>query len=229
MTNDPSRRDFLGTCAILTVGAAACQQATMPPPPVVPPTPAPKAIVPFPADAKPGMVGPREGYTPFVGTLVSMMAFMRAQVVNSVKSLKQEELDFLIDEKANRIGALLLHLAATERVYQAITFGWVDLEHPPEEFKQAWEIPMELGEPARKAIIGHDVDFYLKHLEETRQLTLDELKKRDDAWLMAVDEKSSFVTTTFAKWFHVVEHEANHNGQIKFLKGRLPGAKPAGE
>jgi len=27
----------------------------------------------------------------------------------------------------------------------------------------------------------------------------------------------------------VAEHESNHNGQIKLLKGRLPGAKPAGE
>jgi len=27
----------------------------------------------------------------------------------------------------------------------------------------------------------------------------------------------------------VTEHEANHNGQIKFLKSRLPGAKPSSE
>lgn len=36
-------------------------------------------------------------------------------------------------------------------------------------------------------------------------------------------------TNNYCKWFHVCEHESNHNGQIKFLKSRLPGAKPASE
>jgi hypothetical protein len=31
------------------------------------------------------------------------------------------------------------------------------------------------------------------------------------------------------KWFFVAEHESNHNGQIKFLKSRVPGAKPSTE
>ena len=35
-------------------------------------------------------------------------------------------------------------------------------------------------------------------------------------------------TNNYCKWFHVCEHEANHNGQIKFLKGRVPGAHPDG-
>ena len=29
--------------------------------------------------------------------------------------------------------------------------------------------------------------------------------------------------------FHVAEHESNHNGQIKFLSKRLPGAKSSSE
>jgi hypothetical protein len=33
----------------------------------------------------------------------------------------------------------------------------------------------------------------------------------------------------YGKWFHVAEHESNHNGQIKFLKSRVPGGKPAAE
>jgi hypothetical protein len=50
-------------------------------------------------------------------------------------------------------------------------------------------MPMELGDPARKGIVGHDLDYYLNQLNETRE----------------------------------------KNGQIKLLKSRLPGAKPAGE
>jgi hypothetical protein len=36
-------------------------------------------------------------------------------------------------------------------------------------------------------------------------------------------------TNDYRKWFHVREHESNHNGQIKFLAKRLPGVKPDDE
>jgi hypothetical protein len=42
-----------------------------------------------------------------IGTLVSMMAFCRSGVVRSVKDMTTEQLDFLLDAKANRNGALL--------------------------------------------------------------------------------------------------------------------------
>ncbi len=89
---------------------------------------------------------------------------------------------------------------------------------------------MELGEPARKTIKGHSLDFYLNLLSETREHTLAEFRKRDDNWLLTVDKDWGWgPTNNYCKWFHVCEHESNHNGQIKFLKSRLPGAKPASE
>jgi hypothetical protein len=57
------------------------------------------------------IVGPQPGFTPEIGTLTSMMAFTRDQVLESVKGLSQVHLDFLLDASANTIGALLLHLA----------------------------------------------------------------------------------------------------------------------
>jgi hypothetical protein len=49
------------------------------------------------------------------------------------------------------------------------------------------------------------------------------LEKRDDAWLMQVDPDSgNEPINNYCKWFHVCEHESNHNGQIKWLKARLP-------
>src|SRR5260370_41197859 len=83
-----------------------------------------------------------------------------------------------------------------------------------------------LGEPARKTITGHNLDYYLNILEETRNSTLAEFRKRDDQWLMSVDKNWPWgPTDNYCKWFHVCEHESNHNGQIKLLKNRLPEAK----
>ena len=47
---------------------------------------------------------------------------MRGAVLGTVKGMNQEQLDFLLDNNANRPGALLLRLAATEKLYQLITF-----------------------------------------------------------------------------------------------------------
>ena len=175
-------------------------------------------------------MGPKKGYTPQIGTLVSEMAFMRDQVLRSTKGMSQKDLDFLLDDKANRIGALLLHLAAVEKFYQLNTLDGLAPDKMPEAWKEKWGMPMELGEPARKGIVGNSLDYYVNILNETREKTLAEFRKRDDAWLMAVDKTWGWgPTNNYCKWFHVTEHEANHNGQIKFLKSRLPGAKPTGE
>jgi DinB superfamily len=171
------------------------------------------------------VIGPKPGYTPEIGTLVSMMAFTRMQVLHNTKGMSVGDLDFLIDGKANTIGALLLHLAATDAYYHLNSFQGIAWEKFPDAAKQRWDVPMNLGEPARKAIKGNNLDYYLNALNETREKTLAELKKRDDKWLATVDTEAGM--NNYGKWFHVAEHESNHDGQIKFLKSRLPGAKPA--
>jgi uncharacterized damage-inducible protein DinB len=180
------------------------------------------------ADKDLNVFGAKPGYSPQIGTLVSEMAWMRQQVLYTVQGLTPAQLDFLLDEKANRIGALLLHLAAAEKLYQLNTFNNIrpsDLEHTP-AFKE-WGVPMELGEPARQAIKGHDLDYYLNILQQTREQTLAEFRKRDDAWLMTVDKTWGWgPTNNLCKWFHVCEHESHHAGQIALLKSRAPGAKP---
>ena len=81
---------------------------------------------------------------------------------------------------------------------------------------------MELGDAGRAAIKGHDLDYYLKILDETRQKSLAEFRKRDDAWLLAVDEKWPWgPTNNYCKWFHVCEHISHHVGQMAWLKSRV--------
>jgi len=170
------------------------------------------------------IIGPRTGYTPQVGTLVSMMDWMRAVVLDSVQGLSQAALDHQFDPKANSIGALLLHLAAVEVYYQVNTLAGRPGFNAQE--KQQWGAALDLGDEARR-IRGHNLDHYLNALHEVRATTLAALRQRDDQWLMAVDPTffGKQPTNNYCKWFHVVEHESNHNGQIKWIKSRLPGQK----
>lgn len=211
----PTRRNFLMTAAAFGVGVSGF-------------TLVPQLAVSEESDVN--IIGPKKGYSPQIGTLVSMMTWMRMVMLSSVRGMTQKDLDFLIDNNANSIGALLLHLAATDAFYHAITFGGISMKQLPEAFKEKWGMPMELGEPARKGIKGHDLDYYLNILQETREQTLAEFRKRDDEWLLTVDKTWGWgPTNNYCKWFHVCEHESNHNGQIKFLKKRIPGAKPDSE
>lgn len=175
-------------------------------------------------DNRPNVFGPRDGYSPQIGTLVSMLNWMRGSILAPLRGLTVKQLDHLHDAKANSIGALLLHLAAIERLYQIHTFEgkqWGDFD---EATKKEWNLPAALGKEARKAIKGHELAYYLEKLKSVREQTLVELQKRDDAWLMQVDPDFGWgPTNNYCKWFHVCEHESHHNGQIKWLKSRLPG------
>ncbi len=171
------------------------------------------------------IIGPIEGYSPQVGTLVTMMTWMQDSLERAAKGLTQTELDYLHDAKSNTIGAMLMHLAATEVVYQDLTF--YGEKGFSEANKKKWGVAMSLGEEAQKQIKGNNLDYYLESLKEVREKTLSELKNRDDKWLAAVDPSffGKQPTNNYCKWFHVAEHIGNHRGQITWIRKRLPGAK----
>ena len=168
------------------------------------------------------IIGPRKGYTPLIGTLVSMLENMTSQVKRTIKDLTVEELDYQFDENANTIGALILHITSSEKFHQIGT-----LENRPlnEEELKFWYPARNLSHPSSKTIQGHDIGYYLQIMDEVRKDSLTALKEKDDSWLLSLDETISTPDAPinkFWRWFHACEHMSNHNGQIKFLKSRLP-------
>jgi hypothetical protein len=215
-----NRRSFLKGSAGLTVGVPAILGSLL----------APQNAQA--ADSNLNILGPRSGYAPQLGDFVSEFTWMREfnGVITATKDLTMAQLDYLIDPNANTIGALMLHLAAAETYYQIHTFEGKKWGSWPNSVNQQWGAAMELGDAGRKNIKGHDRDYYLNILQETRAKTLAEFAKRDDAWFLAVDKDWPWgPTNNFCKWFHVCEHEAHHTGQIAFLRKRLPGAKPSSD
>ncbi len=168
------------------------------------------------------IVGPKDGYTPEVGTLVSMMNWMRDVILNEVRDLAIKDLDYLHDEDSNTIGGMLWHLAATERFYQINTFDGRHWQGLSSQDDAKWDAASNLGNRGRRQIRGYDIGFYLELLDNVRDFSLNELQSRDDDWLALVDDNFwSHPTNNYCKWFHVVEHESNHNGQIRYLKKRV--------
>ncbi|MEM6630229.1 MAG: DUF664 domain-containing protein [Bacteroidota bacterium] len=211
--NPFSRRNFLKKSSLLTLGTGSILSLPQ------------SACAQMPSvENDINLIGPKSGYSPQIGTLVSMLNWMRNTIMWSLRGLSVDDLDYLHDEQSNTIGAMLLHLAATERFYQINTFDgrrWGDWE---KEDRDTYQVAMNLGDAARKQIKGNPLDFYLEKLISVREHTLIELANRDDAWLMEADENfwSNGPTNNYCKWFHVCEHESNHNGQIKWIASRLP-------
>ncbi|WP_338732964.1 DUF664 domain-containing protein [Mangrovimonas cancribranchiae] len=160
-------------------------------------------------------VEPPRGFSQNIGNMVSMLDNLKDRVEGLVKDLTQEQTDFLIDENANRIGAIIYHLAATEAYYQIYTFEGRQFN---EEEKAKWETALSLGEKGRKDIQGKPIKYYLNIYDDVRKKTKKLLKQKDDIWF---SEKNGVMTNHWA-WFHVMEHQANHMGQLAFLTKRLP-------
>jgi uncharacterized damage-inducible protein DinB len=165
------------------------------------------------------LIGDIPGFAPQIARLVSMMNYTRSTTIQAVAGLGVEELDRLHDAQSNSIGALLSHIAAAEVGYQAATFDGRDLN---EDERQQWGAAIDLGERTRDEIKGYELDHYLGLLEQVRATTLAELRRRDDQWL---ERETSFGSgqrvNNYFKWFHVVGHEINHRGQIRWLRSRL--------
>jgi uncharacterized damage-inducible protein DinB len=164
------------------------------------------------------LIGDIPGFTPQIGRLVSMMNYARFTTISDVHGLGVEVLDYLHDQQSNSIGALLMHIVAVETWYQADTFLGRDLN--AEEMSE-WGAALDLGEEARREIRGHDLDYYVSRLEQVRAKTLAELGRRDDRWL---EKETPFwqgqQANNYFKWFHVVEDELSHRGQIRWLRKR---------
>ncbi len=161
-------------------------------------------------------IKPPKGYSPQIGTTVAMLEDLKRRVTNSVANLTESETDFLLDEKANRIGALILHLAATEKYYQVYTFenrGFNRAE------REKWEMALNLGATARATIKGKPIEYYLRIWDEVRAETLRLLKTKDDEWFQAMVRGSSM--NNHWAWYHVMEHQANHMGQIRLITKRM--------
>ncbi len=164
-----------------------------------------------------GTIPKVEGASPQIGAMISMLENLKSRVEYAVSSLSQYELDHLHDEDANRIGALIMHLAAAEKLYQVISFEGRRFN---EEEKEEWEAGLNLGDEGRNKFKGHNVQYYLDIYNEVRLKTIEELKKRDDKWFEEVQLINGL--SNHYCWFHVMEHQSSHLGQILFLKKRIP-------
>ncbi|MEM9077772.1 MAG: DUF664 domain-containing protein [Bacteroidota bacterium] len=163
-----------------------------------------------------GELKPVEGYSPQIGLMVYMLEDLKDRITEQVKYLDQSQIDFLYDANANSIGSLIMHLVSTESYYQIATLE--GREWTEDELKR-FGIAGELNEEVKNILKGKPISHYLDLWDEVRKKSLKELKTKDDDWFSSSIEEG---INYHYVWYHVMEHSANHMGQIATIKNRLP-------
>ncbi|GAA5042608.1 hypothetical protein GCM10011506_45270 [Marivirga lumbricoides] len=157
------------------------------------------------------------GFDQQIGHLVAMMSITRSVTIQEVMKLSVKQLDFNDNNRWNSIGTLLKHIAALETWYYNLTFNGRDLNSAERIFWQG-ALPGELD---LGLIKGNDIHYYLECLHNIRSQTIKELQNKEDEWLYVQSVSGS---NNYYKWFHVMEDEISHRGQIKWIKARFPSS-----
>jgi len=133
-----------------------------------------------------------KGYAPHIGVVVSML-----------------------DDLKESIGAMIYHLAATEKYYQLYTFEGRDFNSD----ERMWDLAQRLGTNARDNLVGNPISYYLDIWDEVRNETKRLLKTKDDDWFKS--KVNGGRMNNHWAWYHVMEHQANHMGQIRLIIKRI--------
>lgn len=75
---------------------------------------------------------------------------------------------------------------------------------------------MNLNTKDPELLKGKEISYYLNIYNNVRQKTIEELRKKDDQWFKSINAGNG-ISNQYA-WFHVMEHQSSHLGEILFLK-----------
>ncbi len=157
-----------------------------------------------------------EGYSPQIGLMVYMLEDLKNRITEQVKDLDQSQTDFLYDADANSIGLLIMHLVSTESYYQIAT---LEGREWTEDERIRFGVAGELNKEVKNILKGKPIKYYLDLWDQVRLKTLNGLKTQNDTWFSSTMEEG---LNYHYIWYHVMEHSANHMGQIATIKNRLP-------
>lgn len=150
-----------------------------------------------------------------------MLSYARMTTEHAVKGLTVEQPDAVPPGFSNSTGMLLAHVAATDRIYQHLSFRGTDpIDSDLPEYRP-YVGAMTFGEKGER-VAGRSLEEHLADLRTARQETLAGLARRDDAWLASRLTVPGFEYANHHwAWFHIMKDEVSHRGQIRVIRRAL--------
>ena len=167
---------------------------------------------------------PVEGLAPGLGFSLSAMEEVREQLREAVQGMTDEDVARRAVPGAHSIGALVLHIGEAEWWWMNCIVQGHELTDS-DRAQAYWDV---LEDPAAFAAKNYSARFCLDTIDRIRAETRAFLSALDDAALEKVygHEHGGRRMEASLRWIlhHLVDHEAQHKGQILMLK-RLLGLK----
>ena len=161
---------------------------------------------------------PHPGLSTGIGYYLSGMEEVRNQLVDAVKTIPDDLIGKPAFLGAHSIGALVLHIGEAEWFWMQMVVSGHKLT---DEDKTAsyWDILDDLERVQRN---GFTTEFCLQEAERIRNQTRDLLFTYNDKDLerIIIFERHEKTTEHNLRWIlhHLIDHEAQHKGQILMLK-----------
>jgi uncharacterized damage-inducible protein DinB len=163
-------------------------------------------------------LNPVAGFSTEVGFCLARMEEVREQLREAVETLSEEQISRPAIPGAHSIAALVLHIGEAEWYWmQCILSG----HQITDEIRNApyWDV---LKDPAGFSRKNYSADFCLNEIKKIRQQTSETLGSFNDSQLDSVFsfERDGEAVDLTLRWIlhHLVDHEAQHKGQILMLK-----------
>jgi uncharacterized damage-inducible protein DinB len=161
------------------------------------------------------------GFSKDVGFYLSGMEEVREQLREAVAEMSADQIGRPIVPGAHSIAALVLHIGEAEWHWMRCVISG---EKVTDEIRQApyWDV---LKDPAGFSQKSYSAEFCLNEIKKIRQQTYETLATFDDSQLDRVFtyERRGETQELSLRWIlhHLIDHEAQHKGQILMLKRLL--------
>ncbi|HLO00388.1 MAG TPA: DinB family protein [Pyrinomonadaceae bacterium] len=162
------------------------------------------------------------GFSREVGFYFSGMEEVREQLRKAVTGMSEEEISRPAIPDAHSIGALVLHIGEAEWYWMQYVLSGRQVT---DEIRNSpyWDV---LKDPISFAQRNFSADFCLEEIKKIRQQTAETLASFNDTQLDRVFSftRGDETVDLTLRWIlhHLIDHEAQHKGQILMLK-RLSG------
>jgi uncharacterized damage-inducible protein DinB len=161
---------------------------------------------------------PHPGLSTGIGYYLSGMEEVRSQIVAAVKDIPDDMIGKPAFLGAHSIGGLILHISEAEWFWMQMVVSGRQLTEEVEK-SPYWDI---LDDVERVTRNGYTTEFCLKEAEKIRNQTRDVLFSYNDKDLerIIIFERHDKPTEHNLRWIlhHLIDHEAQHKGQIMMLK-----------
>ncbi len=163
------------------------------------------------------MISSVKALEPEIGRWLGALQDCRRRTKQAIEGISQEQLDWENDD--NSIGTLLYHISAIELdwlyadVLQADTF--------PEDIAGIFSIDVRDGEGNLRPVAGEDLNAHLSRMDITREHLFNVYKKMTIEDYRRLRMMGNYEVTPEWVLHHLMQHEAEHQGQIEFLLGKM--------